>query len=315
MKPDNNAISNLYLQHNTLRNGSGARVLVVGEVLWDQFPNSARLGGAPLNFAVHLKRLQHAPRLVSGVGTDPLGEAAKQAIRGFDMDAALVQSTSRFSTGSARVQIGSAGQVSFTIVRPAAYDAVELSDAIVRDLIEWNPAWLYYGTLFPSYPRSREVLLALVAVLPHAARFYDLNVRTGFDCASLVGDLLQSADVVKVNEEELQFVHDSLGLPVDPEGFCREGSARYHWRAACVTLGARGCAMLAGGDYVQAGGFPVDVADTVGAGDAFAAAFLHGLVANWPVAKIAEFSNRVGAFVASVHGAIPDEIPDSVFDT
>ena len=184
-----------------------------------------------------------------------------------------------------------------------------------RDLIEWNPTWLYYGTLFPSYPRSREVLLALVAVLPHAARFYDLNVRTGFDCASLVGDLLQSADVVKVNEEELQFVHDSLGLPVDPEGFCREGSARYHWRAACVTLGARGCAMLAGGDYVQAGGFPVDVADTVGAGDAFAAAFLHGLVANWPVAKIAEFSNRVGAFVASVHGAIPDEIPDSVFDT
>jgi len=102
---------------------------------------------------------------------------------------------------------------------------------------------------------------------------------------------------------------------VDPEGFCREGSARYHWRAACVTLGARGCAMLARGDYVQAGGFPVDVADTVGAGDAFAAAFLHGLVANWPVAKIAEFSNRVGAFVASVHGAIPDEIPDSVFDT
>lgn len=225
-----------------------------------------------------------------------------------------MQSTGRFTTGRARVQIGSAGQVSFTIERPAAYDAVELSGVIVRDLVEWNPAWLYYGTLFPSHPHSREVLFALLAALPHAGRFYDLNVRSGFDCPGLVADLLRSADVVKLNEDELQFVHDHAGLPADPEGFCREGSARYDWRAACVTLGARGCAMLVGDDYVRADGFAVDVADTVGAGDAFAAAFLHGLIVNWPVARIAEFANRVGAFVASVHGAIPDEIPDTVFD-
>lgn len=314
MKSDNNAAPNLYLQYD-VQNGSGTRILVVGEVLWDQFPNSARLGGAPLNFAVHLKRLRHTPRLISGVGTDARGEAAMQAIRALDVDAALVQSSSRFSTGSARVQIGTAGQVSFTIDRPAAYDAVELSDAIVRDLVEWGPTWLYYGTLFPSHPHSREVLFAALAALPHAARFYDLNLRAGFDCPSLIADLLRSADAVKLNEEELQFVHDYVDLPAEPEAFCREGSARYDWRAVCVTLGARGCAMLVDNDYVRAEGFPVDVADTVGAGDAFAAAFLHGLIANWPVAKIAEFSNRVGAFVASVHGAIPDEIPDTVFDT
>jgi fructokinase len=72
-----------------------------------------------------------------------------------------------------------------------------------------------------------------------------------------------------------------------------------------VTLGARGCAMLVGDHYVEAAGVPVAVVDTVGAGDAFAAAFLHGLISGWPAPKVAEFSNRSGAMVASVPGAIP----------
>jgi fructokinase len=90
------------------------------------------------------------------------------------------------------------------------------------------------------------------------------------------------------------------------EAFCRQGSARYGWKAVGVTLGDRGCAVLADGHYVEAAVHPVDVVDTVGAGDAFAAAFMHGLSLNWPAAEIASFANRVGALVASRHGAIPD---------
>jgi fructokinase len=111
---------------------------------------------------------------------------------------------------------------------------------------------------------------------------------------------------VKLNEDELQSVHEFTGLPVNFEAFCREGSRQFGWNAVCVTLGARGCAMLACGEYVEADGQTVDVVDTVGAGDAFTAAFMHGLICQWPVAKIAAFANRVGALVASRHGAIPD---------
>ena len=100
-------------------------------------------------------------------------------------------------------------------------------------------------------------------------------------------------------------MRDWLGLPADAERFCRAGAARFGWQAACVTLGARGCAMLVGDDYVEAAGVPVAVADTVGAGDAFAAAFVHGLAAAWPAATIADFANRAGAAVAAVRGAIP----------
>jgi fructokinase len=113
---------------------------------------------------------------------------------------------------------------------------------------------------------------------------------------------------VKLNERELRFVYERLDLPPDPEGFCRAGAERYGWRAACVTLGAQGCAMLLGAAYTEAPGCPIDVADPVGAGDAFAAAFVHGLAANWSAVDIAHFANRVGAVVAGTRGAIPEVV-------
>jgi fructokinase len=146
----------------------------------------------------------------------------------------------------------------------------------------------------------------LLEALPACSKFYDLNLRPGYDSAELVNELLDHADVVKLNEEELDAVHKFADLPPTKESFCREGSKRYGWRAVCITLGARGCAMLCGDEYIEAEGHAIDVADTVGAGDAFAAAFLHGLISEWPVKSIAAFANRLGALVASRHSAIPD---------
>ena len=133
-----------------------------------------------------------------------------------------------------------------------------------------------------------------------------MNLRPGADSPELVKHLLERADVVKLNEEELSRVHEFSSLPSSIEGFCRDGAARYGWRAVAVTLGARGCALLAHENYVEERGCPVEVADTVGAGDAFAAAFMHGLSLSRPLREVAAFANRVGALVASRHGAIPD---------
>jgi sugar/nucleoside kinase (ribokinase family) len=146
----------------------------------------------------------------------------------------------------------------------------------VRQLVVRNPAWVYYGTLFPSSPRARCVVRQLLAAAPNATRFYDMNLRPGFESPELIRELLEQADVVKLNERELQFVHDHLELPLAPEAFCRAGSKRYGWTAACVTFGSRAARCLS----VTTTSPPwraVDVADPVGAGDAFAAAFVHGL--------------------------------------
>ena len=291
----------------SLQAGSAVpHVVVLGEVLWDLFEHSRRLGGAPFNFGVHAQRLGHPVTLISALGADELGEQAAEMIAALDLDTRFLQTTSRFPTGTAQVSIGHGGVTQFTIPRPAAYDAVDLSAGDL-DLLERNaPGWFYYGTLFASTDPGKNVLHQILRVLRGSTKFYDLNLRPGSDSPKLVCELLQSADVVKLNEDELRRVHQFSGLPLNIEAFCREGSARYGWQAVAVTLGDRGCAVLAGGHYVEAAVHAVEVVDTVGAGDAFAAAFMHGLSLNRPAAEIASFANRVGALVASRHGAIPD---------
>jgi len=281
-------------------------VAVLGEVLWDVFEHSRRLGGAPLNFGVHARRLGHPVTLISALGADEPGEQAAEMIAALDLDTRFLQTTSRFPTGTAHVRIGPDGATQFTIFRPAAYDAIDLPARDLALLEQCAPRWIYYGTLFASADPGKSVLHQILRALPEAAKFYDLNLRPGSDSPKLVCELLQSANVVKLNAEELRRVHEFSGLPLNIEAFCREGSARYGWQAVGVTLGDRGCAVLAGGHYVEAAAHPVEVVDTVGAGDAFAAAFMHGLSLNWPAAEIACFANRVGALVASRHGAIPD---------
>lgn len=284
----------------------GKHVLAVGEVLWDVFEHSKRLGGAPLSFSVHAKRLGFDPRLISAVGSDTLGECAMRCIASLGLDGALIQRTCQFDTGTAQVEIGPGEQTRFVISRPAAYDSLAISDDHRELLRKWDPSWLYYGTLFAARPQGRAVLDRLFEAFPSTLRFYDLNLRPGFDSPALVLDLLARADVVKVNEDELAAIHEFAGLSLNLESFCREGAKRYGWQAIAVTLGERGCAVLLGGVYLEAPGYAVEVADPVGAGDAFAAAFLHGLTSRWPVGKVAEFANRVGAIVASRPGAIPD---------
>ena len=137
-------------------------MLVLGEVLWDLFPASVRLGGAALNFAAHIKRLGHEPLLVSAVGTDELGDEAIQAITTLGLDPSFLQKTERFKTGTAAVQLGPGDQTSFMIERPAAYDAVQLSDGHIEQIIKWQPEWLYYGTLFSSSVTGRDVLRRLL---------------------------------------------------------------------------------------------------------------------------------------------------------
>jgi fructokinase len=291
----------------SLQKGDQSRsILVLGEVLWDVFEHSSALGGAALNFAAHAKRLGYNPLLISAVGADSLGNAARQEIAALGLDTSFLQTTSRFPTGTARVELGPGDRTRFVIERPAAYDAIRLREEQIVHVMHRAPKCFYYGTLFASAPEGKLVLDRLLDALPAATRFYDLNLRPGNYSVQLVIEMLELADVVKLNEEEFCIVRKFTPLPSEIEAFCREGSKRFGWKAVCVTLGARGCAMLCGDEYIEAGGHAINVADPVGAGDAFAAAFLHSFISHWPVAEIAAFANRVGALVASRHGAIPD---------
>lgn len=286
--------------------GPAGQLLVVGEVLWDVFPDTRRLGGAPLNFAVHARRLGFHATLVSALGKDELGKKAAGEMEALGLDLGMTRWSNRWATGTASVSLDCEGRPAFQISRPAAYDDLCLLPGDLQAIQRLSPNWVYFGTLFPSIPEGRATLEQLLDAAPQAIRLYDVNLRPGFDSMQLVVDLLGKADVVKLNECEAQTVAGSLGLAAEAERFCRAGAERYGWRAVCITLGERGCAIFDGRDFVEARGENVQVVDTVGAGDAFAAAFLYGLSNGWTVSQIAGFANRVGGLVASRAGAIPE---------
>jgi len=267
-------------------------ILSIGEILWDVFPDSVRLGGAPFNFAVHAHRLGHRVIFLSAVGDDERGRAALERAAALGLTTEFIQVAAGRPTGSVSVRVDAEGHPDFTIHRPAAYDCLTLDDGQLQRLAELRPDWIYFGTLYPMDGRAREVLRRVMDAVPDARRFYDVNLRCGCYTPALVRELLSLADAVKVNNEEAELFPDLGEAP-----------------SVAVTRGERGCAVRIGNDRAECPGYTVKVVDTVGAGDAFAAAFLHGLAAGWSAAKTGNFANRLGALVASRAGAVPPWSP------
>ena len=264
-------------------------ILSIGEILWDVFPDTVRLGGAPFNFAVHAHRLGHRVIFLSAVGDDERGRAALERAAALGLPAEFIQVAVGQPTGSVSVRLDPEGQPDFTIHRPAAYDCLTLDEDQLQRLADLRPDWVYFGTLYPMEVGAREVLRRLLDAVPDARRFYDVNLRRGCYTQELVRELLSLADAVKLNGDEARRFP---GLGEAP--------------SLAVTRGERGCAVRIGNDRAECPGYPVKVVDTVGAGDAFAAAFLHGLAAGWSAAKTGDFANRLGALVASRAGALPE---------
>lgn len=264
------------------------------------------LGGAPFNFAAHLAALGHKVLFISALGRDQRGERVLERMAKMGLSTRYVRCLEQHPTGTVTVTLDTSGQPHFVVHRPAAYDFLDLSESELRELAFRSPDWIYFGTLLQVSPEARRLTTRLLDSNPGARRFYDVNLRADCYDASLVRDLMSQATIVKLNEHEVTEIRRLMGEPRDSlEEFCRSYSRSFGWEAVCVTCGAEGCVLLMGDEYVTAKGYPVKVVDTVGAGDAFAAAFVHGLGAGWPAMEIADFANRVGAIVASRPGAIP----------
>lgn len=284
-----------------------ARIVSIGEILWDVFPDSERLGGAAFNFSVNVHRLGMETIFLSAVGDDEGGRTARSRAASLGLDPDFIQVVPGAPTGSVSVGLDSAGHPDFTIRRPAAYDRVVVDEALLERLAGWNPDWIYYGTLHQMEAAPRAATRRLVEALPATRKFYDVNLRRDSYTPELVLALLAGADAAKLNDEEVTAVEAMAGTrSTSLEEFTEAWSRQMGWRAVAVTRGKDGCAVRIGEDYTEAPGRKVAVVDTVGAGDAFAAAFLLGLVQDWSAARTADFANRLGAVVASRPGGLPE---------
>ncbi len=284
------------------------RVLSVGEVLWDLFSDKELLGGAPLNFSVNAARLGHEPALITAVGEDERGRQARKAMRLLHVDTRFVREVSHAPTGVAVVSTNAEGEPEFRIPRPAAFDYVTLDPEALEQIRSLKPDWLYVGTLAQQTAQVEELTHQIVHSSPEARCFYDMNLRTNGWNLPLVQRLCQLASVLKLNEFEAHMLGSLTGSDTKVfslETFCKDWAARYDIECICVTLGPAGSFVYEDGEANVVSGYPIMVDDTVGAGDAFAAAFLHGYSQGWPILQTARFANAAGAIVASRPGATP----------
>jgi fructokinase len=285
------------------------RIVSVGEILWDVIGESEYLGGAPLNFGVHARRLGHEVFLLSAVGEDERGRRAMECLQERGIATEFVQRLRGKDTGIAEVELDTAGKPMFRIVRPAAYDFVELTAPQLERIAKLQPDWIYFGTLFHMSRTALASTLSLLEAVPSARRFYDVNLRDGNWSLGVVEQLSGHASVLKLSDSEAEFLDAAVnagGQGSSIEQFCRRWSEQYGCETLCVTFGERGCAVFHRGEYCEVPAFKVQVSDTVGAGDAFSAAFLHGIGQGWDAVRTGRFANAVGALVASRAGATPE---------
>lgn len=281
------------------------RIIGVGELLWDLFPDGPRLGGAPFNVIANLRRLGHRVAFVTAIGDDRLGRAALAAADDLGVDATFISTALDLPTGTVEVTPDPVEGHRFAIRSPAAYESIGDGDALVARIRTWGPGALVYGTLAQRSDGVRELTRHIASEVRPAYRLYDVNLREGCWTPSLVIDLLGDATIVKVNEHESETLADLLGTSADPRALGTRLAERFGVAVVCITRGAGGASLWAAGTERSVAGMRVGVRDTVGAGDAFAAALIHGLVSGMPPGDALELANRLGALVASRAGALP----------
>ncbi|MFT6620382.1 MAG: fructokinase [Limisphaerales bacterium] len=280
---------------------SAPRVVGIGEILWDVFPDGAKFGGAPANFAAHCCALGAKASMFSAVGKDELGTRARRELmeRGIGIDHVpeLI-----FPTGTVDVQLDPAGVASYEFAADCAWDHLEMTDCTLTLAAEADI--VCFGSLGQRSRDSRMAIQDFVKATPTSAlRIFDVNLRQDFYSAEVIHESLSVANVLKLNDEEVAVVTGRTeGTDVERLQNLRE---KYDLRFVALTRGENGAAIITAEHVIESRGIPTTVDDTVGAGDAFTAALSVGLFHGWPMEALIGKASELAAYVCSQKGATP----------
>lgn len=296
---------------------AGGAVVVFGEALVDDFTSEQIVGGAPFNVARHLAAFMAPQCMITKIGDDRGGTLVRAEFERFAMSEAGLQIDPIEETGRVLVERSARGH-RFTILSNQAYDFIE-RDAALQALAGVSPSLVYFGILAQRHEASRATLGALLDA-SQAPRFLDLNLRDGQYDERRVTRSLQAANIVKVNEEELQALFGWYFQikPQDPalsteevHALCQGLLRMFSLDALIVTLGHRGSVYFGSdGQILTSRDTPAPpfVIDTVGAGDAFSAIFLLGKLRGWPLALSLARANEFAGAICAMPGAVPRDM-------
>ena len=289
------------------------KILAYGEILWDMLPDKTILGGAPFNFAYRICALGDNGLFASRIGRDELGSRALAQAQKLGVNTSLLQYDDRHPTGT--VDVSFHGHQPDYVINPGtAYDYIEPTDALIA--AAETADCLYYGTLVQRSPQSRNTLYQLLEASPQSVKFLDINLRKKCYTPETVRRSLHSANILKLNDDEVKLLSALMGVRHNRMvEFSEWVIDEFKLDVVLITLGEFGAyAAAAPGETVYVPGYQVDLADSLGSGDAFSAAFVHAFLQGHALLSACELGNALGALVAATHGATAELTTQQIND-
>lgn len=277
----------------------------MGEALWDVLPEGKKIGGAPANFAYHVSQFGLPSCVVSAVGDDALG---KEIVENFVSKGLTHQiETVPYPTGTVQVEIDQAGVPQYEIKENVAWDNIPYT-AMLEQLAEKTKA-VCFGSLAQRNVVSRNTINRFLDAIPaenNPLIVFDVNLRQGFYNKDILCNSMKRCNILKINDEELVTVSRMFGYPgIDLQDKCWILLGKYNLSMLILTCGINGSYVFTPGNVSFQPTPKVEVADTVGAGDSFTAAFIAGILKGKSVADAHSQAVRTSAFVCTKKGAMP----------
>ncbi|MBU2563674.1 MAG: carbohydrate kinase [Actinobacteria bacterium] len=282
------------------------KIVGIGEVLWDVFPHSRKLGGAPANFAYFVKKLGQDGLVVSKVGDDFLGKEIMDSLFKLGLAGDFIQIDYKHPTGTVDVKIDDNGQPDYIISKNAAWDFLEFSDRWKKLAKEADV--ICFGTLAQRSLKSRRTIIDFLKMARSSTiKVFDINLRQNFYSLKTISQSLELATILKLNTEELGILKNLMGYSSEKNdiNFCRRLMNEYGIKLVCLTMGEDGSLLMDESDYYDHPGYKVSVADTVGAGDAFTAAMVIQYLEGRTLEEMSNSANRLGSLVSAHTGPTP----------
>ncbi len=278
------------------------KVVCFGEVLWDEFHNEKKIGGAPLNVAIRIKSLKNSVSIISRIGNDSQGKNLISAIREKGINTSEVQLDDIYKTGNVKVKLDRKGIASYDIKFPRAWDFIELTED-VNKLVKNSDA-LIFGSLIARNYRSKDTLKMLLNF--PVFKVFDVNLRLPYYTKELLIELMLKADFIKFNDDELLEISKYLGSRYNSiEQNIKLLSDKTNTSKICVTKGENGAVLLYDKKLYYNSGYSVKVADTVGAGDSFLGTLINYILKKENPQTALDSACAVGALVTQNEGANP----------
>ena len=281
------------------------KVIGMGEALWDVLPEGKKIGGAPANFAYHVKQFGIDSVAVSAIGDDSLG---KELLENFDeKNLNYNMDIVPYPTGTVIVELDSEGVPQYEIKENVAWDNIPYTDTL-EQLAKDTKAFCF-GSLAQRNVVSRDTINRFLEAIPEENDpliVFDINLRQDFYTKEVIKDSIKKCNILKINDEELVIVSRMFGYPgIDLENKCWLLLGKYNLKILILTCGINGSYVFTPGEMSFLPTPKVEVADTVGAGDSFTAAFIANLLKGKSVKESHRIAVETSAYVCTQNGAMP----------